>query len=77
MIKATKHEYKLFSKYISLLNLGVVNDQYEYEYFFRGCADIDWKYNLIPGIYRGDGKINEEHIFFRELILRSPQDFLN
>ena len=63
-----------FEEYISFLNLRTLSD--EYEYFFRGCSVHNWKYNLIPGIYRNN-QILKEDIIFREMILRSPVDFLN
>jgi hypothetical protein len=63
-----------FETFLSLLNLETISD--DYEYFFRGCVDFGWKYNLIPGIYRNN-KIKDEDIIFKEMILRSPQDFLN
>lgn len=46
----------------------------DYGYFYRGCATHDWKYNLIPGIYRYDNIFKEE-THFKEMILRSPNDF--
>ena len=48
----------------------------DYVYYYRGCANHAWEYNLIPGIYR-DNKIFEEDRYFREMILGSPNDFLS
>lgn len=45
------------------------------ELFFRGHSDID--YELKPGIYRNTNLILNEHILFKEFILRTPTDFLN
>lgn len=45
------------------------------ELFFRGHSDID--YELKPGIYRNTNLISNEHILFKEFILRTPTDFLN
>lgn len=45
------------------------------ELFFRGHSDID--YELKPGIYRNTNLISNEHILFKEFILRTPNDFLN
>ena len=47
----------------------------ETELFFRGHSDID--YELKPGIYRNTNLISNEHILFKEFILRTPTDFLN
>lgn len=45
------------------------------ELFFRGHSDKD--YELKPGIYRNSKLIDNEHILFKEFILRTPYDFLN
>jgi len=46
----------------------------DYEYFYRGHSDVDFK--LIPSIYRQRFIINEDTIF-KEIILRTPNDFTN
>jgi len=46
----------------------------DYIYYYRGCSVHDWPNNLIPGIYR-DNHIKNEDTNFREMILRSPNDF--
>ena len=46
----------------------------DYEYFYRGHSDIDFK--LTPSIYRQNYIFNEDKIF-KEIILRTPNDFLN
>jgi hypothetical protein len=48
----------------------------DYIYYYRGCAVHDWKYNLTPGVYRDNHILNED-INFKEMILRSPNDFFN
>jgi len=45
----------------------------DYEYFFRGHPNKD--YRLVPSIYRNNGWIKNEHKMFRELVLRCPDDF--
>ena len=45
------------------------------ELFFRRHLDID--YELKPGIYRDTNLISNEHILFKEFILRTLIDFLN
>jgi len=45
----------------------------DYEYFFRGHSNKNYK--LVPSIYRNKGWINNEHKMFRELVLRCPDDF--
>lgn len=45
------------------------------ELFFIGHSDID--YELKPGIYRNTNLISNEHILFKEFILRTLTDFLN
>ncbi|WP_228145436.1 FRG domain-containing protein [Acinetobacter schindleri] len=52
-------------------------NEYKYDrgkniYFFRGHSDLNYK--LIPNIYR-ENIIKHEHILFKELLLRCPQDF--
>ena len=46
----------------------------DYEYFYRGHSDIDFK--LTPSIYRHQFIINEDKIF-KEIILKNPNDFIN
>lgn len=46
----------------------------DYEYFFRGHSDLDFK--LKPSIYRQRFIRNEDKIF-KEIILRTPNDFAN
>jgi hypothetical protein len=41
--------------------------------FYRGHSSFS--YNLKPSIYRNKGWIENEHIIFKELILRCPTDF--
>lgn len=41
--------------------------------FYRGHSNS--AYNLIPGIFRDSGWIDNEHIMFHELLLRCPNDF--
>jgi len=74
MSTVTRSIIRSFEKYISILNLETVSN--DYEYYYRGCSVYDWKYNLTPSIYR-DNQIIKEDIKFREMILRSPNDFLN
>lgn len=45
-----------------------------FEYFYRGHADH--KFTLLPSVYRENYIDNEENIF-REIILRTPQEFAN
>lgn len=46
----------------------------ESELFFRGHSDFEYK--LKPSIYRNRRLIANEHILFKEFILRTPIDFL-
>lgn len=46
----------------------------DYEYFFRGHSDLDFE--LKPSIYRQRFIRNEDKIF-KEIILRTPNDFIN
>lgn len=53
-------------------------NQYQYyrdtdAIFFRGHSKTS--YNLVPNIYRDRKIIDNEHIIFKELLLRCPQDF--
>lgn len=70
--------FSLFSleQFITELKKPLESAEKDYVYFYRGCATHDWKYNLIPGIYR-DSYINEEDIAFREMIIKSPDEFKN
>lgn len=67
--------------YFSALKEQLETSSDDYEYYYRGCSVHDWDYNVVPGIYRpdndGGSRIPKEHINFREMILRSPNDFLN
>ncbi len=65
-----------FEDYISIIKLPLETLSEDYIYYYRGCSVHDWKYNLIPGIYRDD-RIAKEDINFREMILGSPNDFFN
>jgi len=47
----------------------------ENELFFRGHESKD--YELKPSIYRDNKLISNEHILFKECILRTPNEFLN
>lgn len=40
--------------------------------YFRGQANIEW--SLQPSVYR-NGWINKEHVMFKELLIRNPNDF--
>ncbi|CAI2523811.1 FRG domain-containing protein [Serratia marcescens] len=43
-------------------------------YYFRGHSD--YRYELVPGIYRKEKRwINHEHKLFREIMLKCPNDF--
>lgn len=50
-----------------------------YEYFYRGHADLS--YTLLPSIYRksSEGRcfIDNENNIFREIIIRTPGDFIH
>ena len=65
-----------FEEYISELKYQLESSDDNYEYYYRGCCTDNWIYNLTPGIYR-DSNINNEDINFREMILRSPSDFVD
>ncbi len=65
-----------FEDYISEIKLPLEILSEDYIYYYRGCSVHDWKYNLTPGIYRDD-RILKEDMNFREMILRSPNDFFN
>ena len=54
----------------------IENEDDNYVYYYRGCATHNWEYNLIPSVYRNNHIVNED-VYFREMILRSPNDFLN
>ena len=45
-----------------------------YEYFYRGHADFEYK--LLPSIYR-DNFIKNENNIYREIIIRTPNEFIN
>lgn len=48
----------------------------EYEYFYRGHSDFN--YELLPSIYRNpDRYFESEDKIFREIIIRTPSEFLN
>jgi len=65
-----------FEDFISEIKLPLETLSDDYIYYYRGCSVHDWEYNLTPGIYRDD-HIQKEDINFREMILRSPNDFFN
>jgi len=65
-----------FEEYISELKLQLESSDDDYEYYYRGCCTHYWIYNLTSGIYR-DSNISNEDINFREMILRSPADFVD
>lgn len=54
--------------------LKKISQDKEYEYFFRGHSDLDFE--LKPSIYRQRFIRNEDKIF-KEIILRTPNDFIN
>lgn len=70
--------FNLFSleQFITELKKPLESADKDYVYYYRGCATHDWKYNLVPGIYR-DSYINDEDISFREMVIRSPDEFKN
>ena len=49
-------------------------DDLEYEFFFRGHSDEN--FDLKPSIYR-NSNIDFEDIIFKELIIRTPQEFVS
>lgn len=68
--------FNLFSleEFITELKKPLEAADKDYVYFYRGCATHNWKYNLVPGIYR-DYYIYDEDISFREMIIKSPEEF--
>ncbi len=68
--------FSLFSleQFISELKLPLESSDKDFIHYYRGCSTSDWNYNLIPGIYRG-AHINDEASNFREMIIRSPEEF--
>lgn len=70
--------FNLFSleEFITELKMPLESADKDFIYFYRGCATHDWKYNLVPGIYR-DNYINDEDINFREMVIKSPDEFKN
>jgi hypothetical protein len=46
----------------------------DYEYFYRGHSNVDFK--IIPSIYRQQFIVNEDK-FFKEIILKNPNEFIN
>jgi len=44
-----------------------------FTYFYRGHADSS--YLLEPSIYRDDGYLENEHVFYREFVARNPNNF--
>jgi hypothetical protein len=65
-----------FEEYISELKYQLESSDDDYEFYYRGCCSHDWNFNLTSGIYR-DSHIKNEDINFREMILRSPIDFVD
>jgi hypothetical protein len=65
-----------FEEYISELKYQLESSDDDFEFYYRGCCTHDWNYNLTSGIYR-DRNIFNEDINFREMILRSPIDFVD
>lgn len=61
-------------QFITELKKPLESADKDYVYYYRGCATHDWDFNLIPSIYR-NGYINEEDINFREMIIKSPEEF--
>jgi hypothetical protein len=47
----------------------------DFELYFRGHSD--YEFNLKPSVYRNRLLIENEHILYKEFILRAPSDFLN
>jgi len=68
--------FSLFSleQFITELKKPLESADKDYVYYYRGCATSDWEYNLTPGIYR-DNHILDEDTNFREMIIRSPDEF--
>lgn len=68
--------FNLFSleQFITELKKPLESADKDYIYFYRGCATHDWKFNLVPGIYR-DNYIIDEDINYREMIIKSPDEF--
>ncbi|MGL4955867.1 MAG: FRG domain-containing protein [Bacteroidales bacterium] len=71
--------FNLFSleDFLAEIKLPLETLDDDYIYYYRGCSTHDWEYNLIPGIYRDEQILKKEDVNFREMILRSPNDFLN
>lgn len=63
-------------QYLTELKRPLESADKDVVYYYRGCATHDWKYNLVPGVYRDDC-INEEDIIYREMIIKSPDEFKN
>lgn len=57
-----------------IVELQKITQDKQFEYFFRGHSDI--AYELKPSIYRQKFIRNEDKIF-REITLRTPNDFIN
>ena len=62
---------KILDFITELQKISKLND---YEYYYRGHSDKD--YELKPSIYRRRFIRNEDK-FFKEIILRTPNDFIN
>jgi hypothetical protein len=60
--------------FIRLLNKIHKTDK-EFEFFYRGHSDSSFK--LLPSIYRKNSFIRNEDKIFKEIILRTPNDFIN
>jgi len=65
-----------FESYISTLKEKMNSLDDEFVYYYRGCCTHDWEYNLTPGVYRYKHIQNEDR-HFREMILQTPNEFLN
>ncbi|HFI5326426.1 TPA: FRG domain-containing protein [Serratia liquefaciens] len=54
--------------------VSTISKRKGYTYYFRGHSD--YKYKLVPGIYRTDKEwIKSEHKLYREIILKCPSEF--
>lgn len=59
--------------FLDQLSLPMFNKHDEFQYFFRGHANREWEAK--PSIYRDESFIKNEHLIFREIISRCPEDF--
>ncbi|MFS7336385.1 FRG domain-containing protein [Rahnella inusitata] len=71
----TRENVKRVGSVVTFLNLLQTNEnKFErYSLFFRGHNDVT--YDLTPSIYRKKHWLENENRFYRELMLRCPQDF--